>query len=57
MHKGRIVFDDEPFKLTPEVVRDVYGAEQELDESVTSTSIAKQRAEIDQALAEVKMAS
>jgi ABC-type cobalamin/Fe3+-siderophores transport system ATPase subunit len=27
MHKGRIVFDDEPSKLTPEVVRDVYGAE------------------------------
>jgi len=57
MHKGRIVFDDEPFKLTPEVVRDVYGAEQELNESVTSTSIAKQGAEIDQALAEVRMAS
>jgi len=57
MHKGRIVFDDEPSKLTPDVVRDVYGAEQELNESVTSTAITKQGAEIDQALAEVRMAS
>jgi hypothetical protein len=35
------VFDDEPSKLTAEVVQDVYGANQELDESVTSTAIIK----------------
>jgi phosphonate transport system ATP-binding protein len=40
MLKGSIVFDDEPSKLTPEVVRDVYGADQDLDESVTSTAMA-----------------
>jgi len=47
MLKGRIVFDDKPSKLTPEVVRDVYGAEKELDESVTSTAIAGQVLEVD----------
>jgi phosphonate transport system ATP-binding protein len=36
-----------PAKLTPEVVRDVYGAEKELDESVTSTAIADQVLEVD----------
>jgi len=39
MLKGRLVFDDAPSKLTAEVVQEVYGANQELDESVTSTSI------------------
>jgi phosphonate transport system ATP-binding protein len=39
MHKGRIVFDDEPSQLTNAVVRDVYGADDLLNESVTSTSI------------------
>jgi phosphonate transport system ATP-binding protein len=39
MLNGRLVFDDEPSKLTAEVVQEVYGANQELDESVTSTSI------------------
>ena len=39
MMKGGIVFDDVPSRLTNTVVRDVYGADQELDETVTSTSI------------------
>lgn len=39
MMKGGIVFDDVPSRLTNAVVRDVYGADQELDETVTSTSI------------------
>jgi phosphonate transport system ATP-binding protein len=41
MLNGRLVFDDEPSKLTAEVVQEVYGANQELDESVTSTAIIK----------------
>lgn len=39
MLEGRIVFDDVPEKLTSSVVRDIYGANEELNESVTSTSI------------------
>jgi phosphonate transport system ATP-binding protein len=39
MHQGRIVFDDEPSELTNAIVRDVYGADDLLNESVTSTSI------------------
>jgi phosphonate transport system ATP-binding protein len=57
MHEGRIVFDDEPSKLTPEVVRDVYGADQELDESVTSTSLANQELEDDSAPVKIQLAS
>ncbi|MFP4315437.1 MAG: phosphonate ABC transporter ATP-binding protein [Desulfovibrionales bacterium] len=39
MHCGKIVFDDTPDKLTPSVVKDIYGADRELNEAVTSTSI------------------
>jgi phosphonate transport system ATP-binding protein len=39
MLHGRMVFDGLPSELSPETVRDIYGAEHELDESVTSTSI------------------
>lgn len=39
MHCGRIVFDDTPDRLTPSVVREIYGAEEELNEYVTSTSV------------------
>ena len=39
MLKGRIVYDGPSSGLTPETVRDIYGAEQVLDESVTSTSL------------------
>ena len=37
--QGKIVFDDVPEKLTPAVVKEVYGADTELNESVTSTSM------------------
>jgi phosphonate transport system ATP-binding protein len=39
MLNGRIVFDDVPALLTAKVVREIYGAEGELNEAVTSTSI------------------
>jgi phosphonate transport system ATP-binding protein len=39
MLQGKIVFDDVPAKLTPAVVKEVYGADTELNESVTSTSM------------------
>jgi phosphonate transport system ATP-binding protein len=57
MLKGRIVFDDEPTKLTPEVVRDVYGADDLLNESVTSTSINNQDSEAGSEPAKVRLAS
>jgi len=41
MLQGRIVFDDVPALLTAKVVRDIYGAEEELNEAVTSTSIVR----------------
>jgi len=45
MLHGKKVFDGLPDELTPETVRDIYGAEHELDESVTSTSIKPTAAE------------
>ncbi|MDJ0722227.1 MAG: phosphonate ABC transporter ATP-binding protein [Desulfobacterales bacterium] len=57
MHKGRIVFDAAPAKLTPDVVRDIYGADHALDESVTSTSIGERSAGADPVASDVKMAS
>jgi phosphonate transport system ATP-binding protein len=39
MRQGRKVFDGPPSELSREVVRDIYGSEHEIDESVTSTSI------------------
>jgi len=40
MLKGRVVFDGTPAQLTPDVVRDIYGAAHgELDESATATSL------------------
>ncbi len=33
------MFDGVPAKLTPKVVKDIYGADTELNESVTSTSM------------------
>jgi phosphonate transport system ATP-binding protein len=47
MLEGRIVFDDVPEKLTASVVRDIYGANEELNESMTSTAIFKPRAKKD----------
>jgi phosphonate transport system ATP-binding protein len=41
MLKGRVIFDGTPAQLTPDVVRDIYGAEHgEIDESATSTSLS-----------------
>ena len=41
MLKGRVVFDGTPAQLTPDVVRDIYGAEAgEMNENATSTSLA-----------------
>jgi len=41
MLDGKIVFDDRPRFLTPAVVREIYGADDELNESVTSTTVFK----------------
>lgn len=40
MLKGRIVFDDDPSNLTADAVREVYGADHDLNELVTSTTIS-----------------
>jgi len=39
MSHGRIVFDDVPAKLTGQAVRDIYGAAEDFNEGVTSTTI------------------
>lgn len=39
MRQGKLVFDGPPSELNSMAVRDIYGADQEIDESVTSTSI------------------
>ena len=39
MSQGRIVFDDLPSKLTANTVRDIYGAAEDFNEGVTSTSL------------------
>jgi len=41
MRRGQLIFDGPPVALTTEVVRDIYGSEQPIDESLTSTSIAE----------------
>ncbi len=43
MLSGRVVFDGAPDELTPTVVREIYGADQDLDESVTSTSLEERK--------------
>jgi phosphonate transport system ATP-binding protein len=40
MREGRLVFDGPASDLTPATVRDIYGADAELDETVTSTSLS-----------------
>ncbi len=45
MRAGELVFDGPASELGPEVVRDIYGAEGYLDESVTSTALAGHRSE------------
>lgn len=39
MRSGKLIFDGPPAVLSRSVVRDIYGSEHEIDESVTSTSI------------------
>ena len=50
MRAGALVFDGPATELGPEVVRDIYGAEGYLDESVTSTALAGRSAEAAPAL-------
>ena len=39
MREGRLVFDGAPSELSPAVVRDIYGAQHDIDESTTSTAL------------------
>jgi len=39
MRQGKVVFNGTPSELTSNVVQDIYGAEHEIDESMTSTNI------------------
>jgi phosphonate transport system ATP-binding protein len=39
MRQGRLVFDGPPAELNATAVRDIYGSDQEIDESMTSTSL------------------
>ncbi|WP_237151875.1 phosphonate ABC transporter ATP-binding protein [Oryzibacter oryziterrae] len=39
MAEGRVVFDGFPQELTPEVVRSIYGVQDDFDEQMTSTSL------------------
>lgn len=41
MRQGQLVFDGLPGELTPETVRSIYGADHDVNESTTSTAIAK----------------
>ncbi len=45
MLHGRMVYDGPAEGLTKDVVRDIYGAEQDLDEAVTSTSLGDRPAQ------------
>ncbi len=40
MRQGELVFDGSPSELTARAVRDIYGADQDIDESTTSTAIS-----------------
>ena len=42
MRQGRLVYDGPASGLTTPVVRDIYGADQDIDESTTSTSLGAQ---------------
>ncbi|THB77165.1 MAG: phosphonate ABC transporter ATP-binding protein [Desulfobulbaceae bacterium] len=43
MRQGKLVFDGPPAELNSTAVKAIYGAEHEIDESVTSTSINEER--------------
>ncbi|MEP0422291.1 MAG: phosphonate ABC transporter ATP-binding protein, partial [Roseobacter sp.] len=40
MSQGKVVFDGTADELTPEAAREIYGADEALNEAVTSTSIS-----------------
>lgn len=43
MRQGELVFDGPPSELTARAVREIYGADQDIDESTTSTAMAGSR--------------
>ncbi|WP_417516097.1 phosphonate ABC transporter ATP-binding protein [Minwuia sp.] len=43
MREGQLVFDGAPSELTARAVRDIYGADQDIDESTTSTAMSAGR--------------
>lgn len=55
MAEGRVVFDGPPAELTAEAVRRIYGAEDDFDERMTSTSLAPERMPEPQAVAGLVM--
>jgi phosphonate transport system ATP-binding protein len=57
MSHGRVVFDDAPANLTTAVVRDIYGAQGDLNEGVTSTAIFDPSSEVGTAGVEPALAS
>ncbi len=55
MAEGKVVFDGPPAELTAEAVRRIYGAEDDFDERMTSTSLAPERMPEPQAVAGLVM--
>lgn len=55
MAEGRVVFDGPPAALTTEAVRRIYGAEDDFDERMTSTSIVPQWVPAPEAVAGLTM--
>jgi phosphonate transport system ATP-binding protein len=48
MLRGRVVFDGKPSELTRPVLRDIYGADEDIDESTTSTTLNQHEADTGQ---------
>lgn len=55
MAEGRVVFDGPPAELTAEAVRRIYGAEDDFDERMTSTSLTPQWMPTSEAIAGLTM--
>ncbi len=55
MAEGRVVFDGPPSELTAEAVRRIYGAEEDFDERLTSTSLVPERMPMPEAIASLTM--
>ena len=55
MAEGRVVFDGPPTELTAETVRRIYGAEDDFDERMTSTSLIPQWVPTPEAIAGLTM--